>query len=283
MAEEAKQKPKQGTSVEDRILKTFGPAIQVGTDLIEDDPRWPIPSVDLIEASTWLGGPYKRAPLVVRRGESGKYVPVSPMRSFSAHNALIEAGEEDVFLAYVCEGLSAEEAVAVHNAVEWYVSDDHAGDWMHRLPAVYAGLESRTGKSWLVDGAWRFMAAACGTSTAMLTRVQNVEKKAVPEVIALVEEGLFTMHAADNAAKLSAEKQQAIVKAIRDEGITDPDRAARVIRRFEDRKVRPVSELVLDVEALSKAVDEGKVSVGVQQALSLQSVAGELVRAACAK
>ena len=283
MAEEAKQKEKQGESAEDRILKTFGAAIHLGPGFIEDDPRWSIPSVDLTEASMWLGGPFKRAPLVVRRGEGGKYVPVSPIRSFAAHKALIEADKEDVFTVHVCEGLSAAEAVAVHNAVEWYVSNDNTGEWIHSQAGVYAGLETFTGKPWLVDGPWRFMAAACGTNTSMLTRVQNVEKKAVPEVVVLVEEGLFTMHAADNAAKLSAEKQRAIVKAIRDEGITDPDRAARVIRRFEDRKVRPVSELVLDVEALSKAVDEGKVSVGVQQALSLQSVAGELVRAACAK
>ena len=45
--------------------------------------------------------------------------------------------------------------------------------------------------------------------------------------------------------------------------------------------MRPVSELVLDVEALVKAVAESKSSVGVQEALRLQAVAGDLVRAAC--
>lgn len=275
-----KQEANQDTKL---IRKTFGDAIHLGPGFIEDDPRWPIPSVDLIEASTWIGGPYKRAPLVVRRGKGGKYVPVSPIRSFSAHKALIDAGEEDAFRVHVCEGLSAEDALAVHNAVEWYVSLDHAGDWMHRQPVVYAGLESCTGKPWLVDGARRFMAAACGTNTVMLTRVKRVANDAVPEVIALVEEGLFTMHAADDAAKLSAEKQRSVVKAIKDEGITDPSLAARVIRRFADRKVRPVSELVLDVEALANAVAESKSSVGVQEALSLQAVAGDLVRAACLK
>lgn len=269
------------TKRKDLITKTFGEAIQIEPDLIEDDPRWPIPSVDLIEAMMWIGGQFKRAPLVVRPLEGGKYAPVSPVRSFSARKALIDAGQETAFTVRVCEGLSAEEALAVHNAVEWYVSVDHAGDWMHRQAGVYAGLASYNGKPWLVDGARRFMAAACGTSTVMLTRVKRVAHDAVPEVIALVEEGLFTMHAADDAAKLSPEKQRSVVKAIKDEGITDPSLAARVIRRFADRKVKPVSELVLDVEALANALAEGKVSVGVQQALWLQAAVGDLVGVAC--
>lgn len=181
----------------------------------------------------------------------------------------------------VCDGLSAEEAIAVHNAVEWYVSPDHTGDWMHRQAGVYAGLESSKGKPWLVDGPWRFMAASCGTSTVMLTRVQRVAHDAVPEVIALVEEGLFSIRAADKAAKLSQEKQRSIAKAVRDEGITDSRIAARVIRRFEPRKARPVPELVLDLETLVEAVGDGKVSVAVQEALRLQAAAGDLVRAAC--
>lgn len=274
---------KQAKKGKDLITKTFGDAIQIEPDLIEDDPRWPIPSAGLIEAMTWIAGPYKRAPLVVRRGEGGKYVPVSPIRTFAAHKALVEAGEEDAFMVRVCEGLSAEDAVAVHNAVEWYVSADHAGDWMHRQAGVYASLESHTGEPWLVDGTWRFMAASCGTSTIMLTRVQHVAKEAVPEVIALVEEGLLSMRAADIAAKLSADKQRSIVKAVRDEGITDSRLAARVIRRFEEPKPKPVSGLIADIEILVAAAVEGKVSVGVQQALRLQAVAGDLVRAACEK
>ena len=184
---------KQASNIKDLIANAFGAAIQIGPDLIEDDPRWPIPPLDLIEAMTWIGGPFKRAPLVVRRLDGDKYAPVSPIRSFAAHKALVEAGEEDAFMVRVCEGLSAEEALAVHNAVEWYVSPDHTGDWMHRQAGVYAGLESSKGKPWLVDGPWRFMAASCGTSTVMLTRVHRVAHDAVPEVIALVEEGLFSI------------------------------------------------------------------------------------------
>lgn len=61
------------------ILKVFGPSIQIGLCDIEDDPRWPIPTVDLIDAKEWLAGPFKRAPLVVRRVEGGRYAPVSPL------------------------------------------------------------------------------------------------------------------------------------------------------------------------------------------------------------
>ena len=278
-----KEMKKEASNSGGLVTEVFGEGIRVGLAAIEDDPRWPIPSVDLIEAMMWVGGQFSHVPLVVRRIEGGRYVPVSPVRSFAAHGALIKAGKETDFLVHVCEGLPPEAAVDVHDAVEWYVEPERTGDWMHRYAELKARLQLYNGRPWFVEGFSRFTAAACGTTTVMLTRIQAVATKAVPEVVALVEEGLFTMHAADNAAKLSAEKQRAIVEAIRDEGITDPDRAARVIRRFEDRKVRPVSELVLDVEALSKAVDEGKVSVGVQQALSLQSVAGELVRAAGAK
>lgn len=272
---------KQAANTNELIDETFGKAIPIGLDLIEDDPRWPIPSVDLIEAMTWISGPFKGAPLIVRRGEAGKYVPVSPIRSFSAHRELIETGKETAFTVRVCEGLSAEDAVAVHNAVEWYVSPDHAGDWMRRQAGVYTGLESHTGQTWMVGGAWRFMAAACGTSTVMLTRVQRVAHDAVPEVVALVEEGLFSMRAADKAANLSVAKQSAIAKAVRDEGITDSRRAAMVIRRFEEPKPKPVSELVLDVEALANAVAERQSSVGVEQALRLQAAAGDLVRVVC--
>ena len=133
----------------------------------------------------------------------------------------------------------------------------------------------------MVDGPWRFMAASCGTSTIMLTRVQHVAKEAVPEVIALVEEGLLSMRAADIAAKLSVEKQCAAVKAIRDEGITDSRLAARVVRRFEEPKPKPVSDLIADIETLVAAAVDGKVSVGVQEALRLQEVAGDLVRVTC--
>ena len=272
---------KQAKKGKDLITKTFGEAIQIEPDLIEDDPRWPIPSVGLIEAMMWISGQFKRAPLVVRPLEGGKYAPVSPVRSFSAHKALIDAGQEATFMVRVCEGLSAEDAVAVHNAVEWYVSANHAGDWMHRQAGVYASLESHTGEPWLVDGTWRFMAASCGTSTIMLTRVQHVAKEAVPEVIALVEEGLLSMRAADIAAKLSADKQRSIAKAVRDEGITDSRLAARVIRRFEEPKPKPVSGLIADTEILVAAAVEGKVSVGVQQALRLQAAVGDLVGAAC--
>ena len=92
---------------------------------------------------------------------------------------------------------------------------------------------------------------------------------------------MFSIRAADKAAKLSEEKQRSIAKAVRDEGITDSRLAARVIRRFEPRKVRPVPELVLDLETLVVAVGEGKASVGAQEALRLQAVVGDLVRAVC--
>ena len=51
--------------------------------------------------------------------------------------------------------------------------------------------------------------------------------------------------------------------------------------REENRKARPVPELVLDLETLVEAVGDGKVSVGVQEALRLQVVVGDLVRAVC--
>ena len=66
------------------ILKVFGPSIQIGLCDIEDDPRWPIPTVGLIEAEKWVAGPFASAPLVVRRLDDGKYAPVSPIRSFAA-------------------------------------------------------------------------------------------------------------------------------------------------------------------------------------------------------
>lgn len=265
----------------DLVRDTFGEGIQVDPAAIEDDPCWPIPEIGLIDAKKWLGGPFDRVPLVVRRLECGKYAPVSPIRSFAAHKALIEAGEEDAFTVHVCEGLAAEDAPVVHNAVEWFVEPERAGDWIHRYSGAMAALESFNGCSWLVGGSRRFFAGSCGTNTSELNRIQHVVEKAVPEVVALVEDGLFSFRAGDDASKLSEEKQRAIAKAVREEGITDPRRAAMVIRRFTDRKVRSVSELVLDVEALVNAVEERKASVDVQQALRLQAAAGDLVGAAC--
>ncbi len=182
----------------------------------------------------------------------------------------------------VLVGLEAiEDDPAVHNAVEWFVESERDGDWIHRYSGVMAGIESYNGSSWLVGGSCRFFAGSCGTNTSELNRVEHVAKKAVPEIVALVEDGLFSFRAGDDASKLSAEKQRAIAQAVREEGITDSRQAARVIRRYEDCKVRPVSELVLDVEALSKALADNKVSVGVQQALRLQAAVGDLVGVAC--
>lgn len=265
------------------IHKVFGSEIQIGLGDIEDDPRWPIPSVDLIEAKEWVAGPFKRAPLVVRRLEGGEYAPVSPMRSFGAHKALIEVGRETALSVHVCEGLPGEEAVAVHDAVEWYVEPEHSGDWIRRYFPARAELERFNGRRWLKEGCCRFMAAACGTNTSELNKIKNVCVDGEPEVIALVEEGLLSIRAANDAANIPAEKQREAVKEIREKEIKEPRDAAKVIHRFAPPKIRSVGKLVSDIDNLVDAVLEDRVSVGVQEALRLQAAVGNLVRAACEK
>ena len=264
------------------IHKVFGSEIQIGLGDIEDDPRWPIPSVSHIEAEKWVAGPFASAPLVVRRLEGGKYAPVSPMRSFGARKALIEVGEETALTVHVCEGLPEEEAVAVHDAVEWYVEPEHSGDWIRRYPTAIAGLEVFNGRRWLAEGSRRFMAAACGTNTSELNKVKIVALEVEREVIALVDEGLLSIRAAANdAAKIPAEKQREAVREIRKKDIKDSRNAASVLKRYLPPKIRSVNELVTDIGNLVDAVFERRVSVGVQEALRLQVAVGNLVRAAC--
>ncbi|WP_417160137.1 hypothetical protein [Senegalimassilia anaerobia] len=263
------------------ILKVFGSEIQIGLADIEDDPRWPIPSVGLIEAEKWVAGPFASAPLVVRRLDSGKYAPVSPMRSFAARKALIEVSEETALTVHVCEGLPAEDAVAVHEAVEWYVEPEHSGDWIRRYRPARTELERFNGRHWLKEGCCRFMAAACGTNTSELNKIKNVCLDGEPEVIALVEEGLLSIRAANDATDIPAEKQREAVKKIREKGIKESRDAAKVIHRFAPPKIRSVGKLVSDVDNLVDAVFEGRVSIGVQEALRLQVAVGNLVRAAC--
>ncbi len=264
------------------IHKVFGSKIQIGLGDIEDDPRWPIPSVSHIEAEKWVAGPFASAPLVVRRLEGGKYAPVSPMRSFGARKALIEVGEETALTVHVCEGLPEEEAVAVHDAVEWYVEPEHSGDWIRRYPTAIAGLEVFNGRRWLAEGSRRFMAAACGTNTSELNKVKIVALEVEREVIALVDEGLLSIRAAANdAAKIPAEKQREAVREIRKKDIKDSRNAASVLKRYLPPKIRSVNELVTDIDNLVDAVFERRVSVGVQEALRLQVAVGNLVRAAC--
>ena len=266
------------------ILKVFGPSIQIGLDDIEDDSRWPIPTIGLIEAGKWVAGPFASAPLVVRRLDNGKYAPVSPMRSFAARKALIEVGEETALTVHVCEGLPADDAVAVHDAVEWYVEPEHSGDWIRRYPTAIAGLEVFNGRRWLAEGSRRFMAAACGTNTSELNKVRIVALEVEPEVIALVDEGLLSIRAAANdAAKIPAEKQREAAREIRKKDIKDSRNAASVLKRYLPPKIRSVNELVTDIDNLVDAVFEGRVSIGVQEALRLQAAVGNLVRAACEK
>lgn len=265
------------------ILKVFGPSIQIGLDDIEDDPRWPIPSVGLIEAEKRVAGPFASAPLVVRRLDGGKYAPVSPMRSFAAHKALIEVGEGTALTVHICEGLPAEEAVAVHDAVEWYVEPEHSGDWIRRYLPVRTELERFNGRRWLKEGCCRFMAAACGTNTSELNKIKNVCVKGEPEVISLVEDGLLSIRAANDAINIPAEKQREAVKEIREKEIKEPRDAAKVVHRFAPPKIRSVGKLVSDIDNLVDAVFEARVSVGVQEALRLQVAVGNLVRAACEK
>lgn len=268
--------------IDSLIRKVFGPSIQIGLDDIEDDPRWPIPSVSHIEAEKWVAGPFASAPLVVRRLEGGKYAPVSPMRSFGARKALIEVGEETALTVHVCEGLPEEEAVAVHDAVEWYVEPEHSGDWIRRYPTAIAGLEVFNGRRWLAEGSRRFMAAACGTNTSELNKVKIVALEVEREVIALVDEGLLSIRAAANdAAKIPAGKQREAVREIRKKDIKDSRNAASVLKRYLPPKIRSVNELVTDIDNLVDAVFERRVSVGVQEALRLQVAVGNLVRAAC--
>lgn len=265
------------------ILKVFGPSISIGLCDIEDDPRWPIPTVGLIEAEKWVAGPFASAPLVVRRLDDGKYAPVSPIRSFAARKALIEVGEETALTVRVCEGLPAEEAVAMHDAVEWYVEPEHSGDWIRRYWPARTGLEQFTGHNWLKEGCCRFMAAACGTNTSELNEIKNVCLNGEPEVIALVEEGLLSIRAANDAGEIPAEKQREAAREIREKGIKEPRDAAKVIHRFAPPKIRSVNELATDIGNLVDAVFEARVSVGVQEALRLQVAVGNLVRAACEK
>ena len=265
------------------IRKVFGPSIQIGLDDIEDDSRWPIPSVGLIEAEKWVAGPFASAPLVVRRLGGGKYAPVSPVRSFAAHKALIEVGEGTALTVHVCEGLPAEDAVAVHDAVEWYVEPEHSGDWIRCYLPARTELERFNGRRWLKEGCCRFMAAACGTNTSELNKIKNVCVKGEPEVIALVEDGLLSIRAANDAINIPAEKQREAVKEIREKEIKEPRKAASVLKRYLPPKIRSVNELVTDIDNLVDAVFEGRVSVGVQEALRLQAAVGNLVRAACEK
>lgn len=267
--------------IDSLIRKVFGPSIQIGLGDIEDDPRWPIPSVSNIEAEKWVAGPFASAPLVVRRLEGGKYAPVSPMRSFGARKALIEVSEETALTVHVCEGLPEEEAVAVHDAVEWYVEPERSGDWIRRYPTAIAGLEVFNGRRWLAEGSRRFMAAACGTNTSELNKIKNVCVTGEPEVIALVEEGLLSIRAANDAANIPAEKQREAAREIRKKDIKDSRNAASVLKRYLPPKIRSVNELVADIDNLVDAVFEGRVSVGVQEALRLQLAVGNLVRAAC--
>lgn len=267
--------------IDSLIRKVFGPSIQIGLDDIEDDSRWPIPTVGLIEAEKWVAGPFASAPLVVRRLDSGKYEPVSPIRSFAAHKALIEVGEETALTVHVCEGLPEEEAVAVHDAVEWYVEPERSGDWIRRYLPARTELERFNGSPWLKEGYCRFMAAACGTNTSELNKIKNVCVDGEPEVIALVEEGLLSIRAANDAANIPAEKQREAVKEIKKRGIKESRDAAKVIHRFAPPKIRSVGKLVSDVDNLVDAVFERRVSVGVQEALRLQVAVGNLVRAAC--
>lgn len=270
-------------SIDKLSHKVFGPEIQIWLDDVEDDPRWPIPTVDLIDAKEWVAGPFKRAPLVVRRVEGGKYAPVSPVRSFAAHKELIRVGKETDLTVRVCEGLPADDAVAVHDAVEWYVEPEHSGDWIRRYWPARTGLEQFNGRPWLKEGCCRFMAAACGTNTSELNKIKNVCLNGEAEVIALVDEGLLSIRAANDAAEIPAEKQREAAREIREKEIKDSRDAAKVIHRFAPPKIRSVNELVTDIDNLCDAVLDRRVSVGVQQALRLQTAAGNLVGAACEK
>lgn len=267
--------------IDSLIRKVFGPSIQIGLDDIEDDSRWPIPTVGLIEAEKWVAGPFASAPLVVMRLDSGKYEPVSPIRSFAAHKALIEVGEETALTVHVCEGLPEEEAVAVHDAVEWYVEPERSGDWIRRYLPARTELERFNGSPWLKEGYCRFMAAACGTNTSELNKIKNVCVDGEPEVIALVEEGLLSIRAANDATEIPAEKQREAAREIRKKDIKDSRNAASVLKRYLPPKIRSVNELVTDIDNLVDAVFERRVSVGVQEALRLQVAVGNLVRAAC--
>lgn len=270
-------------SIDKLITKVFGPEMQIWLDDVEDDPRWPIPTVDLIEAKEWVAGPFKRAPLVVRRVEGGKYAPVSPVRSFAVHKELIRVGKETDLTVRVCEGLPADDAVAVHDAVEWYVEPEHSGDWIRRYWPARTGLEQFNGRPWLKEGCCRFMAAACGTNTSELNKIKNVCLNGEAEVIALVDEGLLSIRAANDAAAIPAEKQREAAREIREKEIKDSRDAAKVIHRFAPPKIRSVNELVADIDNLCDAVLDRRVSVGVQQALRLQTAAGNLVGAVCGK
>ena len=66
-----KEKKKEASNSGGLVTEVFGEGIRVGLAAIEDDPRWPIPSVDLNEAMMWVGGQFNHVPLVVRRIEGG--------------------------------------------------------------------------------------------------------------------------------------------------------------------------------------------------------------------
>lgn len=253
---------------QDMIDSILGEPRRVDLREVADDPRWPMPELDLEQAERVP--PSRRAPLVAREAGDGTLIAVCPASGFSAAMALgARDGSYDAPVHVLPIG--AEDAELVHEAVEWYCAPGRNAEWARRLPGIYERLKAREGSAWMVGGPWRFLAAACGTGTAAFSRVKALAEGAGPEICELFDEGVLSMRITYEASKLDQGAQRDFARAVREEAPDVP--ATTILRRFNDdgsavaRVLRGINLL------LGPRSDE----VALEDALRIQAAADELV------
>lgn len=253
---------------QDTIDGILGEPRRVDLREVAADPRWPMPELDLVQAEQVLSS--QHAPLVARESGDGSLVAVCPVSGFAA--ALAMGARNGSYEAPVhVLAIGAEDAEAVHEAVEWYCEPQRDTGWARRMPPIYRKLKARTGSAWMVGGPWRFMAAACGTGTAAIMRVKALAEGAGPEVCCLFDEGVLSMRLAYEASKLGRDAQRDFARAVREEAPDVP--VTTILRRFNDEG----SAVARVLRGINLLMGPKSGEVTLEDALRIQAAADELV------
>ena len=268
-------------SMLDRRVAALGEPEVVPLCEIADDPRWGV-DAGSDEECLREAGRKAREPIVCRR-LGGRVVCVSPAERVAALRRAARLGEGGGEVeAHILEGMSDEDADAVRRAVSHLASEEGSDAWRDGVGLLKKEFDAMEGRPWMKTSPWRMLAALSGTYHTLFYRITALQEHGTPELRGLVDDGLMTIRAAADGAKLSEDAQRSLAAEVRGHGDLSKTDAARLVRKYRPAPARTAAAIDAELRELTRAVMRGDAKPSMEQAVVLQMDAVALLSATLA-
>lgn len=266
-------------SMLDRRVAALGEPEVVPLCEIADDPRWGV-DAGSDEECLREAAREAREPIVCRR-VGGRIVCVSPAERVAAirRAAQLEGAEAVPVEAHVLDGVSDEDADVVRRAVSHLASEEGSDAWRDGVGLLKEEFDAMEGRPWMKTSSWRMLAALSGTYHTLFYRITALQEHGTDELRSLVDDGLMTIRAAADGAKLSEDAQRSLAAEVRGRGELTKTEAARLVRKYRPAPARTAAEIDAELRELTRAVMRGDAKPSMEQAVVLQMDAVALLSA----